>query len=182
VWQRALAFVVGAAVSGLGARSASAQSLGAVAKQEEERRKTVKSSGKVYTNDNIKPAPTTTATPSGDAPTPAASSGGTASSASPTQGTDEKDEKYWRNRIADERDAAAKARTLVDALQSQVNGLWAEFTACQSPPQCTQLANKRQKALQDLEQAKKDVEAHNKRIGDIQDEARKAGVPAGWVR
>ena len=55
---------------------ASAQSLGDVAKKEEQRRKTVKSSGKVYTNDQLKadPTPSVPATSAtGTTPAPAAS-------------------------------------------------------------------------------------------------------------
>ena len=68
------------------------------------------------------------------------------------------------------------------ALQSQINGLYGEFTACQSPPQCSEVSAKRQKAMGELERVKKDIEAHTKAIADIQEEARKMGVPAGWVR
>src|SRR4026209_2320669 len=56
---------------------ASAQSLGDVAKKEEQRRRTVKSSGKVYTNDELKrdPTPSVPASAStGTTSTPSASS------------------------------------------------------------------------------------------------------------
>ena len=50
--------LISAALLSIGvAHAAAAQSLGDVARKEEERRKTVKSSGKVYTNDKLKPAP-----------------------------------------------------------------------------------------------------------------------------
>jgi hypothetical protein len=167
---------------------AAGQTLGDAAREAQARRKTVKSPGKVYTNDSLRsepppaqstpaPPPTTTATPpsqSGVAPgddkskTSAEASG--------------KDEATWRERIKNERDALARAETFAAALQSQINGLYAEFTACQAPPQCNQISANRQKSMAELDRVKKEVETHTKNIENIQEEARKAGVPAGWVR
>jgi len=158
---------------------ASAQSLGAVAKETEAKRKTTKSSGKVYTNDSLQSSPTPTppaAAAAPAAPTPESGSGDKAKS------DPAKDEAAWRDRIKTERDALARSEAFSAALQSQINGLYGEFTACQAPPQCNEVSAKRQKAMSELERVKKEIETHNKAIADIQEEARKAGVPAGWVR
>ena len=48
--------------------------LGDIARKEAERRKTVQSSGKTYTNDNIKPDPSPSIAPSSDAPAAGSSS------------------------------------------------------------------------------------------------------------
>jgi hypothetical protein len=166
---------------------ASGQTLGDAAREAQARRKTVKSPGKVYTNDSLRsepppaqstpaPPPTTTATPpsqSGVAP------GDDKAKAADQSG---KDEATWRERVKAERDALARAETFAAALQSQINGLYAEFTACQAPPQCNQISANRQKSLAELDRVRKEVETHTKNIADIQEEARKAGVPAGWVR
>lgn len=166
---------------------ASGQTLGDAAREAQARRKTVKSPGKVYTNDNLRsepppaqstpaPPPTTTATPpsqSGVAP------GDGKAKAADQSG---KDEATWRERVKAERDALARAETFAAALQSQINGLYAEFTACQAPPQCNQISANRQKSMAELDRVKREVETHTKNIADIQEEARKAGVPAGWVR
>lgn len=158
-----------------------AQSLGAVAKESEEKRKTTKASGKVYTNDTLKsaPAPTPVA-PAAVPSTPTADS--TAADASKAKADPAKDEAAWRERIKAERDALSRAEAFSAALQSQINGLYGEFTACQAPPQCNEVSAKRQKAIGELDRVKKEIETHTKAIADIQDEARKAGVPAGWVR
>jgi len=156
------------------------QSLGNVAKETEAQRKTVKATGKVYTNDTLKSAPA----PSQPAPTttpaaePSASGVADAKKAEPVKA----DEATWRERIKTERDALARAESFATALQSQINGLYGEFTACQAPPQCNEVSAKRQKAIAELERVKKEIETHTKAIADIQEEARKAGVPAGWVR
>lgn len=182
-WGGSALLVAGVVVSLAG--PAFAQSLGAVAKQTEDKRKTAKSTGKVYTNDNLKgaPAPSATAaqtaTPGPPAADPSPSGASTDQKAKPEPA---KDEATWRERIKTERDALAKAQAFTSALQSQINGLYAEFTACQAPTQCNDVSARRQTAMAELDRQKKEVEAHTKAIADIQDEARKAGVPPGWVR
>jgi hypothetical protein len=175
--------LLGAAVAVSLARPASAQSLGTVAKETEAQRKTTKSSGKVYTNDSLRgtPAPTSAAPAPAAPSTPTADS--TAADANKAKANSAKDDEAgWRDRIKTERDALARAESFSAALQSQINGLYGEFTACQSPPQCNDISAKRQKAIGELDRVKKEVETHTKAIADIQDEARKAGVPPGWVR
>src|SRR5687767_6857517 len=133
---RVVAFVAAAAY---GAATASAQSLGELAKQEEARRKAIKSSGKVYTNDSVKTDPAAR----GSGATPAAgaaaapSAGGAAAQPSPSgvqppsaAGDKEKQaaagapqapavdpkqaEAGWRQRIQAERDALARAQTFAE--------------------------------------------------------------------
>jgi len=169
----------------LAAGSLSAQSLGTVAKETEAKRKTVKPSGKVYTNDSLKSDPRDASTPAAT-PAPATPSQPDVSADDKAKqdasGKQVKDEAYWRDRIKAERDALARAETFAAALQSQINGLYAEFTACQAPPQCNEVSAKRQKSIAELDRVKKEVAQHTKGIADIQEEARRAGVPAGWVR
>ena len=166
--------------------SLSAQSLAAAAKAAEAQRKATNSSGKVYTNDHLKSDPKDASTPdSGSAST-------TTPPPQPDANADEKAteppvkevkvEAYWRDRMKAEREALARAETFAGALQSQINGLYAEFTACQAPPQCNEISAKRQKSIAELDRVKKEVAQHTKGVSDIQEEARKAGVPAGWVR
>jgi hypothetical protein len=171
--------------------SLAGQSLGSVAKEAEAKRKTTKSSGKVYTNDSIKSDPRdvpTQAPASASAPATAAAppspSGETADEKAKQAESDKvvKDEAYWRERIKTERDALSRAETFGAALQSQINGLYAEFTACQAPPQCNEISARRQKSIAELDRVKKEIEQRTKGITGIQEEARRAGVPAGWVR
>ncbi len=169
----------------LAAASLSAQSLGAVAKETEAKRKTAKPSGKVYTNDSLKSDPRDVSPPAAApaAATPSAPDVNADDKAKQGEsGKQVKDEAYWRDRIKAEREALARAETFAAALQSQINGLYAEFTACQAPPQCNEVSAKRQKSIAELDRVKKEVAQHTKGIADIQEEARRAGVPAGWVR
>ena len=176
--------------------AASAQSLADVARQEEERRKAVAKAGKVYTNDHLPPAPPVSAprpasgavapakpaeseaaagtAPAGDVAKPAdqATGGG----AAPTT------EDAWRKRVATEREALARSEILADALQSRINALTTDFENRGDPAQRSVIFADRQKALAELDRVRKEIEEHRKAITTIQEEARRAGVPAGWTR
>jgi hypothetical protein len=93
-----------------------------------------------------------------------------------------KTEGYWKDRLAKARGDLDRAKTFADALQSRINALTTDFAARSDPAQRAQIGNDRQKALAELDRVKKEIEANTKAISDIQDEGRKAGVPAGWVR
>ena len=174
-----------------------AQSLGDVAKKEEQRRKTVKSSGKVYTNDELKRDPTpsvpasastgTTSTPgasSTPAPAPASSgnNAGKDDSANKDGSADKSDEKTWRKRITNARESLQRSQAFADALQSQLNALSTDFVNRDDPIQRQQIAKQRDGVVAELDRVKKEVAAQTKAISDIQEEARRANVPAGWVR
>jgi hypothetical protein len=167
---------------------AGAQSLGDVAKKESERRKAVPASGKTYTNDNLRvePAPAAVipaatpavATPAAEA-TPAAS---VPKDGSPKPDGAAKDEAYWRKRLTDARTSLERSKSFAEALQSRINALTADFSARSDPAQRAVIGADRQKALDELTRVTKEIEGGTKAISDIQDEARKAGVPAGWIR
>ncbi len=166
---------------------AQTQSLGELAKQEAARRKAVKSSGKVLTNDSVNAikssAPATTSQP---APAAAASGGAPATAAAEDKPKPEADRKTqetaWRQRIQAARDALQRSQMFADALQSQINGLTADFTSRDDPAQRAVVADNRQKALAELDRVKTDITQQNKAIADIQEEARRAGIPPGWLR
>ncbi len=183
----------------LGAGVASAQSLGDIAKQEEARRKAVASRGKVYSNDGLRPEPPPRTAP---APTPAPaappSSASVASGAKPPASTPatasaegekgtpaaegKRDEAYWRERMKSMQEATRRSRLFADALQSRINGLTADFTARHDPIQRAAIATDREGALAELERVRKDIQLQEKALADAQEEARRAGVPAGWLR
>jgi len=178
------------------ANVAAAQSLGDVAKKEEQRRKTVKS-GKVYTNDELKRDQTpsvpasastgTTSTPSASstpAPAPASSgnNAGKDDSANKDGSADKSDEKTWRKRITNARESLQRSQAFADALQSQLNALSTDFVNRDDPVQRQQIAKQRDGVVAELDRVKKEVAAQTKAISDIQEEARRANVPAGWVR
>ena len=167
------------------AATASAQSLGELAKKEEARRKAIKSSGKVLTGDSIRSVPAPAPSAAAPSPAPAAGAAGTGSTATekPKPEVDRKaQELAWRQRMQSARDALQRSQMFAEALQSRINGLTTDFTARDDPAQRAVVANDRQKALTELDRVKNDITQQTKAIADIQEEARRAGVPPGWLR
>ena len=80
------------------------------------------------------------------------------------------------------RAALDRTRLFADALQSRINALNTDFVNRDDPAQRSVIEQDRIKALAELERVKKEMAEQTKAIAAIQDEARKAGVPAGWVR
>ncbi len=182
----AVAFVLVSAAAG------SAQSLADVARQEEERRKAIKTPGKVYTNDTLRPEPAPARpaaappAPTAEPPTPSASAPAVETPSPPDPAAEPaetpKTEADWRARVAGERDALSRVQIFADALQSRINVLSADFVNRDDPAQRDVVAAERQKALAELDRVKLEIRQHQKAVTAIQDEARRAGVPAGWVR
>ena len=73
-------------------------------------------------------------------------------------------------------------QTYVDALQTRVNSLATDFVNRDDPAQRAVLAKERQTALGELDRLKKQIEATNKAIADLEEEARRANGPPGWLR
>lgn len=161
--------------------------LAEVAREEKERRASISEKSRVYTNEDLRGGPGLTtgspATPDQSAepspPEPAVAADdspgdGAASAAS--------EEEAWRERITSAREAKQRAELLVEALQNRVDSLWADFTARDDPFQRAQIERDRRAALAELERTLADVDRYDQEIRDIQEEARRAGAPPGWLR
>jgi hypothetical protein len=173
--------------------AASAQTLGDVARQEQSRRKAIASTAKVYTNDNlpaVEPSPAPVAGARVEAAPPQAGAAQTApappatgaSGAKPPAEETKKDEAYWRERLKTEREALARAESFAEALQSRINALSNDFVNRDDPAQRNVIAGDRQKALAELDRVKTEIRDHKQALDDIQQEGRREGVPAGWLR
>ncbi|MEQ1729228.1 MAG: hypothetical protein ABL982_12705 [Vicinamibacterales bacterium] len=178
----------------------SAQSLADVARKESERRQTVQGGSKSYTNTDLKPvpgAPPADAVEPGDAAKPESDSASAdakpkadgdadarPSRDSATSGRDaeEKDQEYWSKRVNALREQLERDQTYLDALQTRVDSLTADFVNRDDPAQRGQIANDRQKALGEIDRLKKAIEQDKAAIPELEEEARRAGVPAGWLR
>lgn len=160
-----------------------AQSLGDVAKKEEERREQVKQPSKSYTNKDLGAPPQVfadgakPATPA--AATPAA--GDTAKEAPKDTGP-AKDQKYWSARKKELDAKLERDKVLADAMQSRINGLAADFAARSDPAQRGVIERDRQRAIAELDSLNKALKDDQKAIADFDEEARKASVPPGWLR
>jgi len=171
---------------------ARAQSLADIARQEEARRKTVKDGGKVYTNKDLKPVPP----PSPSEPQPPAAPAGSTKtadkeSASSAKGKEKekeaepepvKDQKYWSGRMRDRQAQLDRDQVYADALQSRVNQLTADFVNRDDPAQRAVIGTDRQKAVAELDRVTQAIQEDKKAIADLEEEARRAGVPPGWLR
>jgi len=69
-----------------------------------------------------------------------------------------------------------------DSLQTRINSLTTDFINRDDPAQRAKLETDRKAALAELERVKKDMTDQTKAIAAIEEEARRAGVPAGWLR
>jgi hypothetical protein len=166
------------------------ESLADVARAEEARRKTVKASGKVYTNDDLKrvgddkgpppPAPAAASSAAGDTPPAPAAKSEPADAQKPV--ADLKDEKYWRERITGAQLSMTRNKVLLEALQSRVNALNTDYVNRDDPAQRAAIDTNRQTAMTEMQRVLREIESQIKEIATIQEEARKAGVPAGWLR
>jgi len=183
-------FLIGAVLLAAAAPLA-AQSLADVARAEEARRKTVKGQAKVYTNETLRADGVDPVAASSQTQPPAATpaSGTTAkpapdpgASASPSAAETAKDEKSWRDRLTTAREAIKRSQAFADALQSQINGLYTEFVNMSDPAQRAVIEQKRLAAIAEQDRVKADMAKQVKALADIEDEARRANVPPGWLR
>ena len=92
------------------------------------------------------------------------------------------DEKAWRDRMRSARDALERDEVLAGAMQSRINGLQTDIVNRDDPGQQGQLRQQLARTLAELDRLKKLVETDRQAIADIQNEARKQGVPPGWIR
>ena len=181
------------AVGCLTAVAASGQTLGEVAKKESDRRKAQPQGGKVYTNKDLPASAQKPATPNPSAeaapqtPTdPVAAATEQKAEAAKTaadkpQG-DQKDQAYWKGRMSTAREELRRSEMFAEALQTRVNSLNKDFNSRDNPAQRSAIGADRTEALNELTRVKQEVERGKKQIADIEEEARKAGVPPGWVR
>ena len=178
-----VALVVGVAY----AAPLAAQSLADVARKEEERRKEIKAPSKVLTNKDLGEAPAAPAVSADDTKdTKDAKDPKDAKDADKSDkdkdGVVVKDQKYWSEKMKTLQDAVSRDQVLADAMQTQINSLTTDFVNRDDPAQRAQIEQRRQAAVTELARLKDQVKKDQKAINDLQEEARRAGVPPGWLR
>ena len=68
------------------------------------------------------------------------------------------------------------------ALQNRADGLWAQFAAIDDPVRRGTVERQRLEALGALEETRAERDRLDGEIREIEDDARRAGVPPGWLR
>ncbi len=183
-----------------------AQALADVARKEEERRKTVAQPGKTYTNKDLRPAPSPAPQPSpssapkgDDKATPeknadkasteksvekSATKPDAAGAGAAADGAKEpvKDKAYWTARVKAAQEQLERDQTYADALQSRINALMTDFVNRDDPAQKNMIERDRLRAIAELDRLKQTIPNDKKAIDNVLEEARRAGVPPGWLR
>jgi hypothetical protein len=151
-----------------------AQSLGEVAARTTKERKGTPT--KVYTNDDLIEAR------SAEERAATAAAPAAAASAAPPPAMDPA--ARWQRDAKARRDAIARAEATVEAVQARIDALTLDRdpTSVLDPNRMQNLATERAKAMQELEAAKAAVAKARQDLDDLEEEARKAGVPPGWLR
>ena len=153
--------------------------LGELSRKEQERRKALQApAAKVLTNQDL---------PRGTAPAPPPVPPADAAQPVQEKAADKpeepaKDEAWWRQRMSQAREELRRNEMFAEALQTRINSLTNDFSMRDDPYQRAKIGEERSKALLELDRVKADVEGSRKKIADIEDEARKAGAPPGWIR
>lgn len=191
--------------------AASAQTLADLAKQDSDRRKTVKHPAKVYTNDDVqdvkpilpmmendgsgtKPmdpsspnaaanAASSAAATSTSEPS-AANGAATASGAAKpagTPGVKAGDEAQWRQRMSAAREAVSRTQLQLEGMRNRAAQLTAASAAANDDNRST-FQKQQQDALQEYDRLRADLQKNQKALADLEAEAARAGVPPGWVR
>jgi hypothetical protein len=160
--------------------------LGEVARKEQERRKTTKGTPKVLTSKDLPASKPPATPPAGGAQPPAAAPeqkpGEGQKPPGEQQAGEQKDEAWWRDRIMQARESLRRSEAFLEALQSRVNALSTDFVNRDDPYQRAKIGEDRQKALIEMDRVRAEITMFKKQIEDIEEEARKAGVPPGWLR
>ena len=175
-----------------------AQSLADIAKKEEERRKTIKQPAKVLTNKDLKPvaAPEPAqAAAQADAPKDAAAdtpkdAAKGASKEAPAKDANSaagaapavKDQAYWSSELQKRQSQLSRDQIYAAALQSRVNALGTDFVNRDDPAQRAAIAGDRQRAVDELDRLNKQIVTDQQAITELMEDARRAGVPPGWLR
>lgn len=179
----------------LAAGGAAAQTLLEVARREKARRDAIPPGerSRVYTNDDLRDSGGLTigALPAADRQEADAGSGraghriggqDSEAGSGSTEAGDLPDEDDWRARVTAAQEGRERAALMASALQNRADGLWAQFTGMDDPARRGIVERQRAEALAELERTQAEAERFEREIREIREEARRAGVPPGWLR
>ena len=185
-----------------------AQSLGDIARKEEERKKTIKTSGKVYTDADLRkyrgldpvvdatvpqsvlPAAAGTAPAAGtEGEAAAATTAGEAAQAGQTDqaaaqaapaAEAERNQAWWRQQFAERRMKVETATATLRAMVTQYDLLGMAMT--EDPAERVRLDQEREKVKAQVDRLTNEVDVLSRALAALEDEARRANVPPGWIR
>jgi hypothetical protein len=174
--------VVGSVVAGVlvvGVVSAAAQSLADVARQEEARRKEIKTPSKTYTDADVgKYAPATASAQTQASTVTNLDATGKPMGQAAAEAGLPADEAGWRARLQGARDGIDRNKVLLSALELQAR------TASRKPvgPDGDEPVDDGSARSAEIKRLKAEIETFKATLANAEEDARKAGVPPGWVR
>ena len=80
------------------------------------------------------------------------------------------------------REELRRNEMFAEALQTRINSLTNDFASRDDPYQRARIGEDRNKAMLEMDRVKAEMDLQRKKISDAEEEARRAGVPPGWVR
>ena len=174
--------VIGSVVAGVlaaGVATASAQSLADVARKEEARRQKIAKPSKVYTDDDVqKFAPVTPgAQAAATTVTPLDANGKPVGQQATAEGLPA-DEAGWRARLQNARDGMDRDKLLLSALEQQARSAARRA----GTPEGEGPADDGSTRAAEIKRLKAEMDAYRATLANAEEDARKSGVPPGWVR
>jgi hypothetical protein len=163
--------------------------LGDLAVKEQARRRAVKAPAKVLTNEDL-PRTAAPQTPAPGAPPVPPAPGEKVENVEKAATVEKprepeepaKDQAWWKQRVSQAREELRRNEMFAEALQTRINSLTTDFTARDDPHQRARIAEQRSTAVLELDRVKAEIVLIQSRIDEIEEEARRASVPPGWLR
>jgi hypothetical protein len=174
--------VIGSVVAGVlvaGVAVSSAQSLADVARTEEARRQKIDKPSKVYTDEDVQKYAPVSAGAQAAATTVTAldASGKPVGQQAAAEGLPS-DEAGWRARMQNARDGMDRNKLLLSALEQQARSAARRAGV----PEGEQPADDGSSRAAEIKRLKAEMDAFRATLANAEEDARKAGVPPGWVR
>jgi hypothetical protein len=174
--------VIGSVVAGVlvaGVAASSAQSLADVARKEEARRQKVAKPSKVYKDEDVqKYAPVTSSAQTKASTVTALDANGKPVGRQAAAEGLPADEAGWRARLQNARDGLDRDKLLLSALEQQARSSGRRTGAAEGE----QPADDTSARAAEIKRLKAEMDGFRATLANAEEDARKAGVPPGWVR
>jgi chromosome segregation ATPase len=93
-----------------------------------------------------------------------------------------KDQAFWQNRLKAAMDDLNRTQMFADSLQTKINSLRTDFVNRDNRVEREKIQMDLNASLAELEKLNKEIVEKRKAVSAVEEEARKAGVPPGWLR
>lgn len=94
----------------------------------------------------------------------------------------QKDEAWWRARVKQLTEVMARTDATLESLSVELAGLERDIAARDDPAQRSQLVRRRAALVDERQERQRERRAQDASLEALLEEARKAGVPPGWLR